>query len=118
MDETKQTQVDDSRGMPIATFEKTVHDFGKVFSGEVVTYAFKVANTGNAPLIILDTHSGCICTVGDFTREPIPPGEEGRIRVKFNSAGRRGFLTESVRVITNAEPQEQILQIRVEVIEQ
>jgi hypothetical protein len=102
---------------PEVTFEKLAHDFGPIFSGEKVTYNFRFTNTGNAPLIIINTRSGCGCTVGDYPKEPIPPGGEARVKVMFNSAGRRGFQSESVRVVTNATPQEYLLRITAEVIQ-
>jgi len=115
---SRQLPADESSGMPIATFAKTLHDFGKVFSGEIVTYSFRVSNTGDAPLIIISSQSGCVCVVGEFTQEAIPPGGEGRIQVRFDSGGRWGSISETIRVVTNAEPQEKLLQINVEVIEQ
>lgn len=102
---------------PEITFEKSTHDFGNIFIGEKVTYNFKFTNTGNAPLIIISTRSGCGCTAGDYPKEPIPPGGEARINVTFNSAGRRGFQSESVRVVTNATPQEYLLRITAQVIQ-
>ena len=103
--------------VPEVSFEKTEYDFGKIFSGEKVTYSFKFSNTGDGPLIILSTRSGCGCTVGDYPQEPIPPGGEAHIKVSFNSAGRRGFQSESVRVVTNAEPQQYLLRIKAEVLQ-
>jgi hypothetical protein len=102
---------------PEVTFEKMAHDFGPILSGEKVAYNFRFTNTGNAPLIIISTRSGCGCTVGDYPKEPIPPGGEARVKVMFNSAGRRGFQSESVRVVTNATPQEYLLRITAEVIQ-
>ncbi len=102
---------------PEATFDKLTHDFGPIFSGEKVAYNFRFTNTGDAPLIIINARSGCGCTVGDYPKEPIPPGGEAKITVQFNSAGRRGFQSESVRVITNAAPQEYLLRITAEVIQ-
>ena len=102
---------------PVVSFEKTQHEFGTIFSGEKVAYNFRFTNTGDAPLIIINARSGCGCTVGDYPKEPIPPGGTGRINVAFNSAGRRGFQSESVRVVTNASPQEYVLRITAEVIQ-
>lgn len=98
-------------------FEKSQHDFGPVFSGEKVSFNFRFTNTGQSPLIIFNVHSGCGCTIGDYPKEPIPPGGAGRINVMFNSAGRRGMQSESVRVFTNANPQEHLLRITAEVIQ-
>lgn len=97
-------------------FEKTTHDFGQLQSGEKVAYAFRFTNTGNAPLVITDTRSGCGCTVGEYSRQPIAPGQSGRINVMFNSAGRRGFQSESIRIFTNAQPADHVLRITAEVV--
>lgn len=106
-----------SKKAPEVSFEKMAHDFGPIFSGEKVAYNFRFTNTGDAPLIIINTRSGCGCTVGDYPKEPIPPGGTARVNVTFNSAGRRGFQSESVRVVTNATPQEYLLRITAEVIQ-
>lgn len=97
---------------PEIRFEKEVHDFGKIISGERVSYHFRFTNSGDSPLIITSTRSGCGCTVGDYPKEPVLPGQSGRITVVFNSAGRSGFQSETVRVLTNA-PQE-IVNIRIQ----
>ncbi len=99
-------------------FEKTEHDFGKIITGERVAYGFRFTNTGNSPLLISGIRSGCGCTVGDYPREPLLPGEGGRINVVFNSAGRNGFQSEGIRVITNAEQSAVRLRITAEVLQQ
>jgi len=114
--ETKQVASGEEKA-PVITFDKTQHEFGTIFIGEKVAYNFRFTNTGNAPLIIINARSGCGCTVGDYPKEPIPPGGSARINVTFNSAGRRGFQSESVRVVTNATPQEYVLRITAEVIQ-
>lgn len=101
--ENAATEGNSESRFPKVNFEKMEHDFGKIFSGEKVTYSFSFTNTGDGPLIIVNTRSGCGCTVGDYPREPIQPGGQARIKVSFNSAGRRGFQSESVRVVTNAQ---------------
>ncbi len=102
---------------PIAEFQKTTHDFGKIITGERVAYAFRFKNAGNSPLVITGIRSGCGCTVGDYPKDPVRPGEEGRVNVVFNSAGRRGFQSESVRVLTNAEESVITLRITAEVLD-
>ncbi len=112
------TSANHSNATPVAEFQKTTHDFGKIITGERVAYAFRFQNSGNSPLIITGIRSGCGCTVGDYPKDPIKPGEEGRVSVVFNSAGRRGFQSESVRVLTNAEESVVTLRITAEVLDQ
>ncbi|MFW6227007.1 MAG: DUF1573 domain-containing protein [Bacteroidota bacterium] len=101
-----------------AEFRKTTHDFGKIITGERVAYAFRFTNSGNRPLIITGIRSGCGCTVGDYPKDPVKPGEEGKINVVFNSAGRRGFQSESVKVLSNSEESVITLRITAEVLQQ
>lgn len=102
---------------PVVEFQKTTHDFGKIITGERVAYAFRFQNSGSSPLIITGVRSGCGCTVGDYPKDAIKPGEEGKVNIVFNSAGRRGFQSESVRVLTNAEESVVTLRITAEVLE-
>jgi hypothetical protein len=105
-----------SDGEAVMSFEKNTHDFGQIVSGEKVSFAFRFTNTGDAPLLITNTRSGCGCTVGEYSREPVAPGQTGRVTVMFNSAGRRGFQSESIRIFTNGEPSEHLLRVTAEVI--
>ncbi len=103
---------------PKIEFEKQSHEFGRIISGERVSYAFRFTNAGNAPLLITGVRTGCGCTVGDYPREPVMPGKEGRITVVFNSQGRNGFQSETVRVFTNTEPSVVNLTVQSEVLVQ
>jgi hypothetical protein len=102
----------------VMDFDKKVHDFQKIFSGEKVSYSFKFTNTGKAPLLISAVKSGCGCTVGDYTKDPVKPGDQGKITVVFNSSGRKGFQSQSVSVLNNSVESPVTLQITAEVIEQ
>ena len=102
---------------PEIKFDKELHDFGKIITGERVVYGFRFTNTGSSPLVITGIRSGCGCTVADYPKEPLMPGDEGRIQIVFNSAGRRGFQSESVRVLTNAKESVVTLRITAEVTE-
>lgn len=102
---------------PAISFEKDVHDFGKIITGERVSYGFRFTNNGGSPLLITGIRSGCGCTVGDYPKDPIMPGSNGKIDIIFNSAGRRGFQSESVRVLSNAEESVVTLRITAEVLE-
>jgi hypothetical protein len=103
---------------PQITFDKSVHEFNQIVAGEKVSYAFRFTNTGDSPLIITGIRSGCGCTVGDYPKEPLKPGEQGRITVVFNSSGRRGFQSESVNVLNNSDESPIVLRITAQVAEQ
>jgi len=104
--------------IPEISFDKNVHDFGKIIAGERVAYAFRFTNSGNTPLIITGIRSGCGCTVGDYPKDPLKPGDQARINVVFNSAGRKGFQSESVTVLNNSLTPMIVLRVTAEVLEQ
>lgn len=79
---------------PVMTFEKESHNFGNVTEGEVVEYSFKFTNTGNRDLLITKAEASCGCTVPEWPKEPLKPGESGYMKVKFDSKGRPEGYTE------------------------
>ena len=84
-------------------FDKTVHDFG-TFSEKnpVVTCTFTFANKGEKPLVINQAMASCGCTVPEYTKNPIQPGEKGEIKVTYNGAGKfPGHFKKSITVVTN-----------------
>jgi hypothetical protein len=98
----------------ISFFEKE-HDFGLIVEGEMVGHTFKFTNTGSAPLKILDARASCGCTVPEWTKEPIAPGGEGQLEVKYNSSGKSGVISKTVTVLANTEPKETVLEIKANV---
>lgn len=85
------------------TFDSPRYDFGYIQESKgSVTHAFEFTNSGNAPLIIIDTRSTCGCTASHFTKEPIAPKGKGKIVVNFNPEGRPGTFRKEVKVYTNA----------------
>src|SRR6187402_1557444 len=60
---------------PEMTFEEEVFDFGKIIQGEKVTHAFTFKNTGKKSLIISSASGSCGCTVPEWPKEPVKPGD-------------------------------------------
>lgn len=85
-------------------FTEQVHDYGTVKAGEKVEHTFKFKNTGVAPLIIETAKSTCGCTVPQFPKEPIAPGETGEIAVKFDSKNKSGRQRKPVNITANTWP--------------
>lgn len=105
------------KGVPAISFENDVHDFGRVIEGEKITYAFKFTNSGDGNLVITNVSSSCGCTVPEFTKDPVKPGEQGNIKVTFDSKNRRGFQNKTVTVVSNTQPNTNVLRIKAQVIE-
>lgn len=89
---------------PEMKFEKAIYDFGVITMGEKVHYDFKFKNTGKTPLIITNAEATCGCTVPDYPKTPIKPGEEGIIKVIFDSEGKMGMQDKQITLTTNANP--------------
>jgi len=85
------------------SFEKLNHNFGTIKEEDgTVEYTFKFKNNGNQPLLINTVRSSCGCTVAEWSKEPIPPGSEGSIKVGYNPLRRPGAFRKSITVVSNA----------------
>lgn len=109
--------VKDTSNVASAKFEVVSHDFGKIKSGDIVSHTFKFKSTGKVPLLIKDATSTCGCTVPEIPKEPIPPGQESEIKVRFNSENKSGFQTKNITVFTNGYPAQYFLTIKAEILE-
>ena len=107
--------VDKDAKIPIIKFDKMQHDFGRLSKGEMVSYSFRFTNTGKANLLVKECTATCGCTVADFPKNEIKPGEQGFITVSFNSANKHGQQIQTVTVGTNAQPSRYILKITAQV---
>lgn len=84
-------------------FDKTTHNFGKFSeSSPKVSCVFTYTNIGEAPLIINQAVASCGCTVPEYTKSPVMPGQKGQIKVTYNGAGRfPGHFKKSITIRTN-----------------
>ncbi len=82
-------------------FKKETHDYGTVKFGENGDCTFEFKNSGNEPLIISNAKGSCGCTVPDWPKEPIAPGETGKITVHYDTQ-RAGAINKSVTINSNA----------------
>ena len=97
---------------PVITFKETEFDFGDIKQGEKVEHTFEFTNTGEADLLISTARASCGCTVPEFTEEAIKPGKSGKIKVTFNSAGKKGPTTKTITVVCNTANENEILTIK------
>ncbi len=84
-------------------FDKTTHNFGKFSEKEpVVNCTFTFTNVGEQPLVVNQAVASCGCTVPEYTKSPIQPGQKGEIKVTYNGTGKfPGHFKKSITVRAN-----------------
>jgi len=90
-----------SVAVPTIYFPETQHDFGKVSEGEKVNYTFRFVNKGTSELIIKDVKSSCGCTAALLNSSNLKPGQEGTLKVEFDTKNRSGKNSKTVTVQSN-----------------
>ncbi len=97
--------------LPVMTFAESEFDFGEMEGGTNVEHIFKFTNTGKAPLVIVDAKGSCGCTVPSYSKDPVAPGAEGELLVKFNGSG-KNQISKTVTVTTNTAKGKETLVIK------
>ena len=93
-------------------FENDVLAFHTLTAGERVTGSFKFKNVGDHDLVISDVSSSCGCTVADYPRNAIKPGEVGMISVTYDSEGSKGMrIQKQITVLSNTDPARTVLKV-------
>lgn len=68
----------------VIEFNKLVHDFGDItLNSGKHKYTFTFKNTSTSPLVIQTVISSCGCTTPVWTKNPVKPGESGKIEITF-----------------------------------
>ncbi len=84
-------------------FDTTVYNFGKILEGEQVTYKFDFTNIGKKSLVIEKVETSCGCTVPEYDKKPVEPGQRGYVRVKFDSSNKEGTVYKTVKITSNCK---------------
>jgi hypothetical protein len=93
-----------SKGKGIIEFKELNFDFGNIKQGEQVAHRFIFKNTGTGDLLIKNVIPGCGCTIANYPKTSVEPGDESFIEATFNSDGYRGLCIKEVDVYTNGKP--------------
>ncbi len=97
---------------PTMEFENAAHDFGVIGPEKKVSYTFNFKNTGAADLLISNAVGSCGCTVPEYPKEPVKPGESGKIQVSFNPSGKKGNQQKSITISANTQAGKEMLTIK------
>jgi len=100
---------------PVATFDKTVNDFGDIEQGIPKEAEFTLTNNGNEPLLISYAKASCGCTNLKYSQDPILPKKSTVISATYNAAAPGNFI-KTITIQTNADENKVILQIKGNVI--
>ena len=90
---------------PHIQFEKTVHDYGQILQGASGYSEFKFRNMGSEPLVLTNVQTGCGCAAPSWPREPIMPGEEAMITIRYDT-NRIGTIGRIITVLSNSVGEE------------
>mgnify|MGYP005733994849 FL=1 len=112
---SQQLNVKPEGPLPAFKFSEESFDFGTITEGDVVDHVFSFVNEGEAPLIISSATASCGCTVPVWPKAPIAPGEQGEIKVQFNSRSKPGVQNKTVTVTANTYPKVTRLKIKANV---
>jgi hypothetical protein len=92
-------------------FDKTIHDYGTIEKGSDGNSVFTFTNKGEKPLVLTNVRAACGCTVPEWPRQPIAPGEKGEIKVKYNTTI-AGNFNKTISVSSNAANAAVTLRVR------
>ena len=80
-------------------FDATSHDFGSIRESDgKVSHTFRFENVGHKPVVIIAVQTTCGCTVPEFSKRPVMPGERGEIVLTYNPADRPGVFAREADV--------------------
>lgn len=88
---------------PEIKFEEKKQKFGEVKAGQMLSFDFSFTNKGDQPLLINNIKVTCTCTKFEFPKQPVKPGEKGKIHITFDTKGKIGWQYRTLEVFSNAK---------------
>jgi hypothetical protein len=101
---------------PVMAIDTPSVDLGTITQGDTIMHVYNFKNTGNMPLVLSNVNASCGCTTPSYSKEPVAPGENGFITVKFNSKGKEGKLNKTVTAYANTKPSDNTVSFKIEVL--
>lgn len=86
----------------ISRFDKSSIDLGRFHWEQEMQNEFILSNTGANPLVVIDVSTSCGCTSVEYNKEPVKPGDELKLIVKYK-ADEPGHFSKSIKVFCNTK---------------
>jgi hypothetical protein len=96
----------------IGFIDSSTYYFDTINEGDKVEHTFQIKNTGEKNLLIARAFGSCGCTVPEYPKDPVKPGETAKIHVTFNSAGKPNEQLKSVTVVCNTVTRNEMLHLK------
>lgn len=97
---------------------REVIDAGTVAKGATVHAEVKIKNTGDFPLYIANIKPACSCTVSEYDKSPIAPGETTVINAEIDTdATGSGVINKPINITANTKPAVTTVTLKAKVID-
>lgn len=93
-------EVNTNPNAPVLVYDSNVIDYGDVAKGSDGIRYFNFSNGGKEPLIISNVRSSCGCTVPQYPKTPIGPGQDSQIKIEYDT-DRVGPFRKTVTIYSN-----------------
>ncbi|MBP7389085.1 MAG: DUF1573 domain-containing protein [Chitinophagales bacterium] len=85
----------------VVVLDSAAFNFGELIEGDKAEHTFQLVNTGSKNFVISRAEGSCGCTVPEYPKDPVAPGDTASIKVTFNSAGKHDEQNKTVTVHCN-----------------
>jgi len=83
-------------------FEERVHNFGTILEKNgKISHTFIFKNNGKTAAVVNEISTGCGCIGRVLSKDPVKPGEKGKLTITFNPEYKSGFFSKEIIVFTN-----------------
>lgn len=96
----------------VSYVDSSVFHFDTLAQGDKAEHTFRIINTGEHNLVIARAFGSCGCTVPEYPKEPVKPGDTALVHVTFNSAGKEGEQNKNVTLVCNTATRSEILYMK------
>jgi hypothetical protein len=95
----------------VSFLDSVLFRFDTIVQNDKVEHTFRIKNTGDKNFVIANAIGSCGCTVPEYPKDPVKPGDTAAIHVTFNSAGKQGEQHKTVTLICNTANRNEILNL-------